>query len=140
MVTLSQLSKHISQHGSPYTRDVIVGVITSAVDCLRELLLEGHKVQLGDLGSFYVTLSSEGVEDAAKFNPQQHITKVNVRWDSSEYFDNLRPEAQFQMVLTRKEQQAAKKQFQEELNKQITSSESDNQGGSGQGDPGDVTP
>ena len=32
IVSLGQLAQHIREHGSPYTRDVILGVITAIVD------------------------------------------------------------------------------------------------------------
>jgi len=37
-----------------------------AVDCMREQLLEGKKIRLGDLGDFSVSLTSKGVESADK--------------------------------------------------------------------------
>ena len=89
ILDLPKFAKHISQHGSPYTRDVIVGVITAAVDCLREQLLDGNKVSLGELGSFYVTFSGKGADCAEEYNPQTNITKVNVRWEAGAPFKDL---------------------------------------------------
>ena len=40
------------------------------VDCMREQLLEGKKIRLGDLGDFSIVLSSKGAEDADKFTAQ----------------------------------------------------------------------
>ena len=40
------------------------------VDCMREQLLEGKKIRLGDLGDFSFLLSSKGAEDADKFTAQ----------------------------------------------------------------------
>ena len=42
---------HISDHGSPYSRGCINGVLTDALDCLQELILDGKSVRLGDLDS-----------------------------------------------------------------------------------------
>ncbi|MBO4464551.1 MAG: DNA-binding protein, partial [Prevotella sp.] len=39
-IDIAGLSKHIHQHGSPYTRDVILGVLTKAASCIRELVLD----------------------------------------------------------------------------------------------------
>ena len=147
VLTLKALARHISSHGSPFTRDITTGVLLKAVDCIREELLEGKKVQLGDLGAFYLTLSSEGAEDAEKFNPAVNITRVNVRWEQGEEFGNLISEATFNLVETRKEQREARKQLKAALNEVMgqTNSGDDNGGGSSQdgsgtGDPGDVTP
>lgn len=36
---------HISDHGSPYSRGCINGVLTDALDCLQELILDGKSVR-----------------------------------------------------------------------------------------------
>ena len=54
-VDLDDLAAHISDHGSVYTRDVVVGVMTKMVDCINELLAQGYKVKLGELGTFATT-------------------------------------------------------------------------------------
>lgn len=146
VLTLADFARHISQHGSVYDRSTIVGCITAVVDCLREELLNGNAVSLGELGKFYVTLSTEGVEDATEFNPNTHVTSVNVRWDKGSNFSNLKDDASFRLVSTRKEQAAALKAEKQGLNEVISNggtsggNSGGNQGGSGTGDPGDVTP
>lgn len=109
VVTLGKFAKHIASHGSLYTRDVVTGVITAMVDCLHEQLLLGNKVQLGELGSFYVRLSSRGVENAEEFNAVNDITAVNVRWDRGKNFGDLIRDAEFNLVATRKQQADAKR-------------------------------
>ena len=49
-------------------------------DCMREMLLEGKKIRLGDLGDFSLLLTSKGAEDADKFTAQ-NITGVKVQWE-----------------------------------------------------------
>lgn len=133
-VNIMSLAKHIQQHGSPYTRDVIVGVITKAVDCVREQLLNGNRVQLGEMGTFYVTLKSEGVEDSTEFNASQHIKGVNVRWERGQEFSDLLHDATFYYVTTREQQAAARKAEKEALNEGMGVTNDDNSGaGSGSG-------
>ena len=62
------------------------------VDCMREQLLEGKKIRLGDLGDFSIVLSSKGAEDADKFTVQ-NITDVKVLWEPGSEFKNLLAEA-----------------------------------------------
>lgn len=78
-------------------------------DCLRELLLEGYKISLGDLGSFYLSLSSDGADSAEEFNPLYNIRNVNVRWDRGKNFSDLKQDAEFEYVMTREEQAKAKR-------------------------------
>ena len=101
VMNLNQFAKHIATHGSVYRRADIAAVLTMAVDCLREMLLNGTKVQLGDLGNFYVTFSSEGALTANEFNPDIHIKKVNVNWERGIDFLNLKEDATFNQVAIR---------------------------------------
>ena len=39
IMTTRQFPKHISEHGSIYSRDIIQGVILKMVDCLRDYAL-----------------------------------------------------------------------------------------------------
>ncbi|MQN64848.1 DNA-binding protein, partial [Prevotella copri] len=45
---------HISDHGSPYSRGTIHGVLMDALDHLQELILDGKSVRLSDLGLFSI--------------------------------------------------------------------------------------
>ena len=101
VINLEQFAKHIATHGSVYKRSDIAAVLTMAVDCLREMLLSGVKVQLGDLGNFYVTFSSEGTLSANDFNPEIHIKTVNVNWERGLDFLNLKEDATFNLVAIR---------------------------------------
>ena len=101
VMNLDEFAKHIATHGCVYKRADIAAVLTMAVDCLREILLNGVKVQLGDLGSFYVTFSSEGTLSANDFNPDIHIKTVNVNWERGAEFLNLKENAKFNLVAIR---------------------------------------
>ena len=81
-VNLDELAAHISDHGSVYTRDVVVGVMTKMVDCINELLAQGYKVKLGELGTFYNSIRNDGkkaVSDPTKFDVAQ-IAGMNLRF------------------------------------------------------------
>ena len=79
IMTIEKFAKHITSHGSVYSRADISAILYMAVDCMREMLLEGKKIRLGDLGDFSVLLSSKGAEDPDKFTAQ-NITDVKVQW------------------------------------------------------------
>ena len=101
VMNLDQFAKHIASHGCVYKRADIAAVLTMAVDCLREMLLNGTKVYLGDLGNFYISFSSEGAITAEEFNPDIHIKEVNVNWERGDAFLNLKEEAEFNLVAIR---------------------------------------
>ena len=82
VMDINRFAEHIASHGCVYKRADIVAILTMAVDCMREQLLAGQKIQLGDLGDFSVGINSQGAESAAEYNPVVHIKKLNVNWSA----------------------------------------------------------
>ena len=97
---LDGFCEHISSHNSPFSKGVVKGVLTDAVMCLREMMLEGKRVKLGDLGDFHVELQTEGARTTEEFTAS-NIKEVNVRWTPGKKFANLRDVATFNLVPTR---------------------------------------
>ena len=108
VMTIEKFAKHISTHGCVYSRADISAILYMAVDCMREQLLEGKKIRLGDLGDFSVSLTSKGAENAKAFTTQ-NITGVNVVWDCGQEFKNLLADAEFNLVASRSAQAAVLK-------------------------------
>ena len=54
VMDINRFAEHIASHGCVYKRADIVAILTMAVDCMREQLLGGQKIQLGDLGDFSI--------------------------------------------------------------------------------------
>ena len=108
-MTLAQFAKHIADHGTVYSRADVQAILTLAVDCLREQLLLGNKVELGDLGWFSVAINSIGADSIEEFNTAVNITRVRTVWTSSPLFRNLVKNAEFNYVGTRKAQTKFKK-------------------------------
>ena len=108
VMTIEKFAKHISTHGCVYSRADISAILYMAVDCMREQLLEGKKIRLGDLGDFSVSLTSKGAETAKAFTTQ-NITGVNVVWDCGQEFKNLLADAEFNLVASRSAQAAVLK-------------------------------
>ena len=63
----SDLCRHMMKHGTIYTPDVVKGVVERFVMCFEELLLEGNKIKLDGLGTFYLSVSTEGVDNEDQF-------------------------------------------------------------------------
>ena len=100
VINIDKFAEHMAQHNSPFSKGAIAGILTDAVACLREMMLEGKKVNLGDLGGFYCELQTEGAKTTDEFSAA-NIKAVNVTWCPGKKFKNLRSEAQFQLVPTR---------------------------------------
>ena len=67
---------------------------------MREQLLDGKKIRLGDLGDFAVAISSTGVKDPAQFGAG-NIKDVKVVWTAGQQFMNLMGDAEFNLVASR---------------------------------------
>lgn len=137
---LPAIAKHMAGHDNKYNKGDIMAVVTQLSSCIKEQLLLGNKVDLGDLGSFAVTLASDGADNAEAFSTSM-IKRVRVRWYPSKALNSLINEASFQFVGTRESQQEARKQDRERLNSLATikpgmeapddAPENDEQGGLG---------
>ena len=100
VLDLNEFASHIADHGCTYDRADITAVLTKAVDCIREQMLLGNKVCLGELGSFHVELQTEGAATCDDFTAA-NIKAVNIRWTPGKKFKNLRSEATFNLVAGR---------------------------------------
>ena len=60
--------KHMSEHNSVYGEDVCLGVANKLQNCMLEQLLEGKKVQFGELGTFYLSVKSSGTLKESDYN------------------------------------------------------------------------
>ncbi len=67
-MTYQELCKHMSEHNSIYGEDVCLGVANKLQSCILEQLLEGKKVQFGELGTFYLSVRSQGAEKEEDYN------------------------------------------------------------------------
>ena len=130
VMTIEKFAKHISTHGCVYSRADISAILYMAVDCMREQLLEGKKIRLGDLGDFSVSLQSKGAETAKAFT-SQNITGVNVVWDCGQEFKNLLVDAEFNLVAPRSAQAAVLKAVKAGETVVDLNAKSDGDGGDG---------
>ena len=80
---------HISDHGSPYSRGTIHGVLMDALDHLQELILDGKSVRLSDLGLFSIGMSSKAEDTKEKVTAASvegvHLIVRNTKsWSNTE--------------------------------------------------------
>ncbi len=108
---IETLSDHISSHNSKYNRGDIQAVLMELVDCMKEMLLNGDIVNLGDeFGTFRMTLRSRGMtQDEMNANNGYFdtacIRSINVVWNKGTAFKSLKTsDFSFTEVTTLKEQ------------------------------------
>ena len=79
-MSYDELCKHVSEHNSVFGEDVCKGVALKLASCMLEQLLEGKKVQFGDLGTFDLSAKSVGSVTEEGFNAGQNIKGLYLRF------------------------------------------------------------
>ena len=81
-MSMARMAKHISEHGSVFTEDVVEGVMKKFKTCLLEMLLESKKVKINGLGTFYLTAecTKGGADKEEDFNVNQHLAALHIRF------------------------------------------------------------
>ena len=78
-LSTNDVCHHIQKHGSIFTSDVVKGVVEKFVNCFEELLMEGYKVKLDGLGTFYLTIQTSPADSAEEFTVK-NIKAVRVKF------------------------------------------------------------
>ena len=75
----SDLCRHMMKHGTIFTSDVVKGVVEKFINCFEELLMEGNKIKLDGLGTFYLSATTEGVADEKDFSAN-NVKAIRVKF------------------------------------------------------------
>lgn len=110
VISLEKFAEHIASHGCKYDRGDIYAVLYNAAKCLEELVMEGNKVSLGDLGSFYPSLVCEGSDTLEEFNVSK-IKALTINWDKPAHLTYMPSDTSFVLVPPRQKQAALLKAF-----------------------------
>ena len=108
VLTFDEFVKHIAEHNGVFSRGTVKGVVSDTCTCLVEMLLNGFKVEFGELGTFGVSLSCEPADTLKDFSAD-NIKEVNILFTPGEDFENLRSRAEFVPVASRAAQAATLK-------------------------------
>ena len=83
-LTLKGFAKHMSDHGSIYTLDIIEGVLKKITQCLPELISQGVPVRLDPLGTFLPTCSVDkpvlNIAAMENADPNDVVKGVHIRF------------------------------------------------------------
>ncbi len=115
IVKADEMAMKVAHHSMGADRGGVMAVLTSVVDILCEQLLEGNRVELGELGSFYCVINGTGVDNVDKFSAQECITGLSVNWLPGKRFRKLYEQATFTCVPRRAMQEAAIRRDDAEL-------------------------
>ena len=117
-VTLEQIAHHIASHNSVFSAGTVIGLLTDFEKCVVEQLKNGNRVDLGELGAFFVTLRGRGAATSEEFS-KDLIDHINVRWRCSKSMDVAMQRTPLREVPNRAEQRKAKKKAMEEVTQAV---------------------
>ena len=100
-LTITEIADHMVKHGCNYDRADIVAIITKLVSCAKELMLDSYRIQLGELGQFFLSCKSKGAVTLKEFT-ESNIQEIRVNFTPSKHFENLRADACLHKVPSRK--------------------------------------
>ena len=107
-LSTSKFISHVASHNTVFSKGTIKGVLADIASCLREQLLNGNKVQLEGLGTFGITLNSQGAESLKAFTAD-NIKNINIVFTPDAELENLIDDAAFDLVASRAAQAATLK-------------------------------
>ena len=77
---LDKLAEHMSSHNTPFSKGAIKGMLTDAVNCIRELNLQGIAVKINDLAIFSLGIKNKmGAKSIADWSAAKNIAGVKSR-------------------------------------------------------------
>ena len=79
-VGLEELAEHMAAHNTPYSKGAILGMLTDATACTKELLLEGYNVKYDNLAIFSLGLKvKKGADSKEDFSVAKDIAGLKLR-------------------------------------------------------------
>ena len=77
---LDKLAEHMSSHNTPFSKGAIKGMLTDAVNCIRELNLQGIAVKINDLAIFSLGIKNKmGAKSIGEWSAAKNIAGVQSR-------------------------------------------------------------
>lgn len=134
-IGLRLLAKHMANHATGISEGTIYHVLADMVNCTLELLKSGYSVDLDGLAKFYLTCKSDMADTIQEFSTSM-IKAINIRTSVDENAKSeVNTDVDYEYVMTREEQAAAKKAAKANLPQEETTDDGGSGSGSG-GDPG----
>lgn len=79
-IGLEELAAHMASHNTPYSKGAILGMLTDAAACTKELLLLGKNVKFADIAIFSLGLKVKGgAPTKENYNVGKYILGLKLR-------------------------------------------------------------
>ena len=79
-IGLEELAAHMASHNTPYSKGAILGMLTDAAACTKELLLLGKNIKFADIAIFSLGLKVKGgAPTKVNYNVGKYILGLKLR-------------------------------------------------------------
>lgn len=78
-INTAELAAHMATHSSPFTKGVIEAVLSDAINCIKELVMDGKNVKLDNLAIFSAGLHTKPANSIEEFTATENILSVRLR-------------------------------------------------------------
>ena len=79
-IGLEELAAHMASHNTPYSKGAILGMLTDAAACTKELLLLGKNIKFADIAIFSLGLKVKGgAPTKENYNVGKYILGLKLR-------------------------------------------------------------
>lgn len=79
MIDVDGLARHMAAHNTPFSKGVIKGILIDAVNCIKELILDGRSVKINDLAIFSGGIVTTGADSSDSFSAAKNILGYRLR-------------------------------------------------------------
>lgn len=104
---LKEFAQHISDHNCPYDRGDVQAILIKAISCIHELCVQGYRVSLDELGTFYPAITDQTVvyedEYADEGFDGTNVTDMDIRLQPGSGLKDIRSEVSLVQTLTQDE-------------------------------------
>ncbi|MCD8304631.1 MAG: hypothetical protein LUC86_07390 [Prevotellaceae bacterium] len=117
--TLEDMLKLVEKRYGVRNGPTVRAALEMVAECLRLELLDGRRVNLGELGTFHCEITGSASDSPDDCRPMAGRTRLAFKWTPGENIRNIASEAKYTLVSKRTSQDNIRRQNKQELREEM---------------------
>ncbi|MCD8303657.1 MAG: hypothetical protein LUC86_02355 [Prevotellaceae bacterium] len=117
--SLERMQELVAKRCHSCDKFTVRAVLDTVAECLLRELLDGKRVYLGDLGTFYSEITGSASDNPDDCRPGKGGAKLVFKWRPSQSLRKAACGAEYKYVGSRASQEAARQQSNQELREEM---------------------
>ncbi|MCD7720608.1 MAG: hypothetical protein LUI09_00080 [Prevotellaceae bacterium] len=117
--SLERMQELVAKRCHSCDKFTVRAVLDTVAECLLRELLDGKRVYLGDLGTFYSEITGSASDNPDDCRPDKGGAKLVFKWRPSQSLRKAACGAEYKYVGSRASQEAARQQSNQELREEM---------------------